>query len=107
MSAILHAIHAATGAEVPCNEEWHHRSPDMDVPLPWHIALKWRVSTLAGFEGDTKVYLNTIDPWHVRDRLVPRLHELRREEHIAPDILLDKQCPARYNSLGYNPLLQR
>ncbi|MBE6477251.1 MAG: DUF4921 family protein [Propionibacteriaceae bacterium] len=106
MSALLHAIHAATGTEVPCNEEWHHRSPDMDVPMPWHINLKWRVSTLAGFEGGTKVYLNTIDPWHVRDRLVPRLHELRREGHLADGILLDEQCPARYNSLKYNPLLQ-
>lgn len=107
VSALLHACHAATGAEVPCNEEWHHRSPDMDVPMPWHINLKWRVSTLAGFEGDTKVYLNTVDPWHVRDRVVPRLHELRREGRLAEGILLDEQCPARYNSLRYNPFLQR
>lgn len=107
MSALVHAIHAATGAAVPSNEEWHHRSPDMDVPVPWHINLKWRVSTLAGFEGGTKVYLNTIDPWHLRDRLVPELHVLRREGRLAEGILLDEQCPARYNSLHYNPLLQR
>ena len=25
ISDILHAAHAATGVEVPCNEEWYHR----------------------------------------------------------------------------------
>ncbi|CEG94219.1 DUF4921 family protein [Propionibacterium freudenreichii] len=107
MSALVHACHAATGMDVPSNEEWHHRAPDMDVPMPWRINLKWRVSTLAGFEGGTKIYLNTIDPWHLRDRVVPRLHALRRQGRLADNILLDSECPAQYNSLMYNPLLQR
>lgn len=75
--------------------------------MPWRINLKWRVSTLAGFEGGTKIYLNTIDPWHLRDRVVPRLHALRRQGRLADNILLDIECPAQYNSLMYNPLLQR
>jgi hypothetical protein len=45
--------------------------------MPLRAVLKWRVSTLAGFEGGTKIYVNTIDPWTVRDRVVTRLHQLR------------------------------
>ena len=51
MSDLIHACHAATGADVACNEEWHHKPPDVDLPMPWRVVLKWRVSTLAGFEG--------------------------------------------------------
>ena len=40
MSDLLHACHAATGAAVPCNEEWHHRPADVDVPMPWRIMVK-------------------------------------------------------------------
>ncbi len=107
MSALVHACHAGTGVDVPCNEEWHHRSPDMDMAMPWRINLKWRVSTLAGFEGDTKIYLNTLDPWHLRDRLVPALRRMRQAGRLAPGISIGDECPARYNSLRYNPFLQR
>ena len=84
VSDLLHAAHAATGAEVPCNEEWYHRPPDVNVPMRWRILLKWRVSTLAGFEGGTRIYLNTQDPWAVRDRIVTRLEKLREDGAIAP-----------------------
>ena len=104
MSDILHACHAATGAAVPCNEEWHHRPADVDVPMPWRVMVKWRVSTLAGFEGGTKIYLNTIDPWTLRDRVVPRLEELRERGRIA-DMALASECPAAPNALRYNPAL--
>ena len=43
---------------MPSNEEWHYQPPDVDLPMPWRTVLKWRVSTLAGFEGGTKIYLN-------------------------------------------------
>lgn len=75
-SDVLHACHAATGVQVPSNEEWHHRPPSVDLPMPLRAVLKWRVSTLAGFEGGTKIYVNTIDPWTVRNRVVGRLQEL-------------------------------
>lgn len=74
---LVHACHAATGVHVPSNEEWHHRPPSVDQPMPLRAVIKWRVSTLAGFEGGTKIYVNTIDPWHLRDRALARLHELR------------------------------
>lgn len=84
VSDLLHAVHAATGADVPCNEEWYHRPPTVRTPMRWRILLKWRISTLAGFEGGTRIYLNTLDPWHVVNRLVPRLEEMRGAGTIAP-----------------------
>lgn len=83
VSDILHAVHAATGPEVPCNEEWYHRPPDTDVPMRWRIMVKWRISTLAGFEGGTRIYLNTIDPWMVRERVVSRLESMRSQGVVA------------------------
>ncbi|SPT55062.1 Uncharacterised protein [Actinomyces bovis] len=103
---LLHALHAATGAQVPCNEEWHHRPPGVDQPMPWHITLKWRVSTLAGFEGGTKIYLNTIDPWNLRERVVTRLEDLRADRLIAP-MQIGEECPTTPNRLRYNPVLGR
>lgn len=83
VSDILHAMHAATGANVPCNEEWYHRPPTAKEKLRWRILLKWRISTMAGFEGGTRIYLNTIDPWGVCDIIIPRLKQLRDEGKIA------------------------
>ncbi len=105
MSDLIHACHAATGADVPCNEEWHHKPPDVDVPMPWRVLLKWRVSTLAGFEGGTKIYLNTISPQDVRDRVVNRLFQLKDEGRIAP-MKIAFECECRPNSLLYNPFVR-
>ena len=102
MSDMLHAMHAATGAEVPSNEEWHYRPIDVDVAMPWRIVLKWRISTLAGFEGVTKVYLNTLDPWAICDRVVPRLHTLRDQHLIAKDLRIGAEAECRPNSLRYH-----
>lgn len=101
MSDIIHAMHAATGEGVPSNEEWHYRPIDVDVPMPWRVLLKWRISTLAGFEGATKVYLNTIDPYTIRDRVVPRLFALREEGRIA-HIRIATEAECRPNPLRYN-----
>ena len=75
-SDLLHAVHAATGRDVATNEEWHHQPPSVGYDSPMRVILKWRISTLAGFEGGTRIYLNTIDPWTLRDRVVARLGEL-------------------------------
>ena len=72
-SDLVHAVHAATGPEVPTNEEWHHQPPGVDFVSPLRAVIKWRVSTLAGFEGGTRIYLNTIDPWTVAARVRDRL----------------------------------
>ena len=92
MSDLIHACHAATGPAVPCNEEWHYQPPDQDLPMPWRVGVKWRVSTLAGFEGGTKIYLNTIDPWNLRDRVVPELQRLRGEGLIDASIRIATEC---------------
>ena len=106
MSNLIHAMHAATGPLVPCNEEWHCKPIDSDVNMPWRVLVKWRVSTLAGFEGGTKIYVNTIDPWNLRDRVVPKLLELRAEGKIAQNISIATECSCEVNSLKYNKALQ-
>ncbi len=98
VSDLLHALHAVGGVHTPSNEEWHHRPPDVAEPMPWRIVLKWRVSTLAGFEGDTKVYVNTIDPYTLRDRAVARLGELRAAGLVADLRIGDEAGTPR---LGY------
>ena len=106
MCDLIHACHAATGAEVAVNEEWHHRPVDLDMPMPWRVNIKWRVSTLAGFEGGTKIFVNTLSPDNIRDRVVSAMYRLRDEGRIAPDIRIATECDARRNTLLYNPLLQ-
>lgn len=92
MSDLLHAVHAAGGPTLSCNEEWHHRPPALDAPLPWRILVKWRISTLAGFEGDTKINLNTLSPWDVRDRVLARLSELREQGRLAAGVRIGDEC---------------
>lgn len=99
VSDILHAMHAATGADVPCNEEWYHRPPTVKTPMRWRILLKWRISTLAGFEGGTRIYLNTIDPWSVVDKVLPRLQEMREAGTIAP-MRLGPECRVKPGMLA-------
>lgn len=98
VSDLVHALHGATGVHTPSNEEWHHRPPDLTEPMPWRIVLKWRVSTLAGFEGGTKVYVNTIDPFTLRERAVARLRELREAGTVAQMRIGDEAGTPR---LGY------
>lgn len=100
VSDLLHACHAATGPQVPVNEEWHTRPPGVDVAMPWRIVLKWRISNPAGFEGATGIYINTIDPWTLRDRVAARLAELRAEGRIA-DMALGAECGDVRGSLRY------
>ncbi|MDO5628208.1 MAG: DUF4921 family protein [Mobilicoccus sp.] len=88
MSDLVHALHAATGPGVPCNEEWHHRPRGVEAQMPWRIHLKWRTSTLAGFEGGTRIYVTTLSPWDLRDLARERLSELRDEGHLAPSVRL-------------------
>jgi galactose-1-phosphate uridylyltransferase len=106
VSDLVHACHAATGSDIPCNEEWYYKPPDVDVPMPWRVLIKWRVSTPAGFEGGTKIYVNTIDPETLRDRVVPRLFQLRTEGRIAP-MKIAIECPCVPNCLQYNPAVRQ
>ena len=99
VSDLLHALHAATGPRVATNEEWHHRPPGAVEPMPWHVVLKWRVSTLAGFEGGTKIYVNTLDPATLRDRAVTALRRLAEAGEVAP-MRVGTQCRGEPGALG-------
>lgn len=102
MSDLVHAMHAVTGVDVPTNEEWYSAPIDLDVPMPWRILLKWRISMLAGFEGGSKIYVNTISPYTLRDRAVDTLLRLRAEGNIASDIRIASECSGEVNPLLYN-----
>jgi hypothetical protein len=54
--------------------------------MPLRAVLKWRVSTLAGFEGGTKIYVTTLDPWAMADRVASRLDELATVGMISPTV---------------------
>lgn len=101
MSDLLHALHATTGVHVPTNEEWHYRPPGVQAPMPWRIVLKWRISTPAGFEGGTKIYVNTIDPWMLRSRAVTALSTLRGSGLLADGIRIGDECAAEDARLQY------
>lgn len=107
VSDLLHAAHAATGAEVATNEEWHYRPVDLDVPMPWRINLKWRISTLAGFEGGTQIYVNTLSPFDVRDRVTAALRALRHDGNVSASLRIAEECTPAPNLLLYNPNLER
>ena len=85
-SDLLHACHAASGPTVPCNEEWHYRPPTLDREIPMRVVLKWRISTPAGFEGGSRIYVNTIDPWTLAERARTALTVLAAADGIAPSI---------------------
>ncbi|GAA3767091.1 DUF4921 family protein [Microbacterium kribbense] len=101
VSDLLHALHAATGVHVPTNEEWHYRPLDAPWPMPWRIVLKWRISNPAGFEGGTRIYVNTIDPWTLRARAVDELTRLRGLGTIADGIRIGDECTAADARLRY------
>lgn len=105
MSDLVHACHAATGSRIPCNEEWYYKPPDADVAMPWRVFLKWRLSTPAGFEGGTRIHVNTIDPESLRDRIILKLAELRRDGRIAA-MKLAGECDCVPNALKYNPAVR-
>lgn len=102
VSDLAHALHQATGTQVPLNEEWHYRAPGVAKEMPWRVVLKWRVSTLAGFEGATKIYLNTIDPRSLRERVVRKLEQLRANQTgtLAPGIRIGDECEQPYLQYG-------
>lgn len=106
VSDLVHACHAAMGPGIPCNEEWHYKPPDADVAMPWRVQIKWRISNPAGFEGGTMIYVNTIDPVSLRDKVVPRLFQLKNEGRIAP-MKIAFECDCVPNSLKYNPAVRR
>ena len=100
MSELVHAIHAATGSKVSANEEWYYTPVDSVETIPWHIYIIWRINVPAGFEGGTNIYINPLTPVELRDRLVPKLFELRDEGRIS-NVKIAEECDVQLNPLRY------
>lgn len=100
MSNLVHAVHAAMGGQISCNEEWYYTPIDAIYKMPWHILVKWRVNVPAGFEGGTSIYINPMTPIELRDKLVPRLYKLRDEGKIEW-LRIAEECRVDPNPLKY------
>jgi galactose-1-phosphate uridylyltransferase len=100
MSNMVHAIHAAAGSQISCNEEWYYTPIDSVYKMPWRILIKWRINVPAGFEGGTSIYINPMTPVEIRDRLVPALYKLREEKKIE-FIRIAEECRMQPNPLKY------
>ena len=100
MSNLVHAIHAAMGSQISCNEEWYYTPVDAVYKMPWHVLIKWRVNVPAGFEGGTSIFINPLTPIELRDRLVPRLYKLRDDNRIAW-LRIAEECRVEPNPLKY------
>lgn len=102
VSDLVHACHAATGTEISCNEEWYYTPIDAVYEMPWRILIKWRINVPAGFEGGTYIYINPLTPIDLRDRLVPRLYQLREERKVSA-FRIAEECHIDPNPLKYYP----
>lgn len=100
-SDLVHACHAAAGNRISSNEEWYYAPRDAFHVMPWHILIKWRVTTHAGFEGGTRIYINPTSPRHLRDIMIPRLYDLRDRSLVA-QFKIGEECAAAPNCLSYN-----
>jgi galactose-1-phosphate uridylyltransferase len=100
MADLVHAIHAAQGSQISCNEEWYYTPVDAVYKMPWHVLIKWRVNVPAGFEGGTSIFINPMTPIELRDKLVPRLYKLRDENKIAW-VRIAEECRVDPNPLKY------
>ncbi len=100
VSDLVHACHAALGSQLSCNEEWYYTPVDAVYKMPWHVLLKLRVNVSAGFEGGTGIFINPMTPVDLRDRIVPRLYQLRYEGKVA-SMSLAEECHMTPNPLKY------
>ncbi|VFM98838.1 MAG: Galactose-1-phosphate uridylyltransferase [Candidatus Kentron sp. G] len=100
ISDIVHACHSAMGSRIPCNEEWYYSPIDAIENIPWHILIRWRTSNPAGFEGGTRIYVNPVSPNALRDKIVPRLFELKNQGKIEA-FPIAWECPCQPNALRY------
>jgi len=100
MSDLIHACHTTASAMVPSTEEWYYPPLDLTLRMPWRVLIKWRITVPTGFEGGTRIYINPLDPWALRDMTVDRLRQARAAGHIS-DLAIGEECPAEPNPLQY------
>ncbi|MFQ5797142.1 MAG: DUF4921 family protein [Bacteroidota bacterium] len=100
ISDLVLACHAAMGSQISCNEEWYYTPVDAVYKMPWHVLIKWRINVPAGFEGGTSIFINPLTPVELRDKLVPRLYELR-DRGTVRGIRIAEECRTSPNPLKY------
>jgi len=100
VSDLVHACHAAIGSQISCNEEWYYTPVDAVYKMPWHVLIKWRINVPAGFEGGTSIFINPMTPVDLRDKIVPRLFELRAAG-VLNGICIAEECHITPNPLKY------
>jgi galactose-1-phosphate uridylyltransferase len=99
-SDMVQAIHHALTSQIATNEEWYYAPKDSIDVIPLHLLIKLRVNTPAGFEGGTKIYINPMSPYDLRDKVITRLQEARAEDRIAK-IDIGSECNTKPNPLQY------
>ena len=100
-SDLVHAMHAATGSRMACNEEWYYRPKSVEQAMPFHILIKWRVNTPAGFEGSSQIHINPLFPELQHERVLGALKELRNEGRIQ-GMQLGEECACEAGCLKYD-----
>ncbi len=105
-SDLLHAMHMATGPRLACNEEWYMRPRGVELPMPFHVLIKWRVNTPAGFEGSSQIHINPLFPELMRDRVLEKLRELKAQGSLAP-MRLGEECACEEGCLKYDRSLAK
>lgn len=90
MSDIIHALHRVMGESLPCNEEWFYTPEKRKLKIPWHIQIKWRINTHAGFEGATGYYVVPLAPADIREKMVSGLKTLDTVGYRQPFYIGDE-----------------
>jgi galactose-1-phosphate uridylyltransferase len=101
MSDLVHAVHCALSSQTSCNEEWYYTPFDSIYNTPWRVLIKLRINTPAGFEGNTKIYINPISPDKLAQEMVEALARVRDEGGINRDIRIGFEVVRRPNPLNY------
>ena len=101
MSDLVHAVHCAITSQTTCNEEWFFAPFDSIYAAPWHILIKLRLHNPAGFEGNTKIYINPISPEKLSRDISEALVERRSAGLIAPGIRVGEEVRRTPNPLKY------
>ncbi len=102
ISELVYAIHFVITSQTTCNEEWYYSPFDSALPSPWRISIKLRVTNPAGFEGNTRIYINPISPFRLKKEICEALFLARENNKISKDIKIDEEVSKTYNALLYS-----
>lgn len=102
ISDLVYSIHKVLTNRTTCNEEWYYSPFDSCSPSPWRVSIKLRIVNPAGFEGNTRIYINPISPLNLKEEICEALHEARNKGEISPKIRIGDEVSKTYNVLLYS-----